>query len=210
MMSLAELLLFFAFVLMSVILHELGHGWVSHLLGDPTPKNAGRLSLSPIRHLDPLGSLLPLILYMLGSRVLIGWAKPVPVNPLYYKNRRLGIFLVGIAGPAVNFLLALSSLFLASHLPHQPAIFLYYLALLNLALMLFNLLPIPPLDGSRIVQIVLPSPWLIWYYSLERIGFVLIFLILFLFPFSLRLLHTLVLSLFTYLLHFFSLPPPPL
>ena len=150
MAPVAELLLFFALVLVSVILHELAHGWVSHLLGDPTPKNAGRLSLSPLRHLDPLGTVIPIILYMMGSRVLIGWAKPVPINPLYYRNRRLGIFLVGIAGPAANFLITLFSLFFASHLHGQANAFFSYLALLNLTLMLFNLLPIPPLDGSRI------------------------------------------------------------
>ncbi|MFN4182578.1 MAG: site-2 protease family protein [bacterium] len=206
MERIGELILFFAFVLVSVILHELAHGWVSYLLGDPTPKDAGRLSFSPARHLDPLGTLIPIILYMMGSRLLIGWAKPVPINPLYYKNRRLGIFLVGIAGPTANFLIALFSLFLASHLPPQGGELLMYLALLNLVLMMFNLLPIPPLDGSRIVQIFLPSSWLFWYYSLERVGFVIIFLLLFLFPASLRYLHFLVLSLFTYLNHFFSLP----
>ncbi len=198
-MTVLGILVFVSFLLISVILHELAHGFVSHLLGDPTPKRAGRLSFNPIRHLDPLGTLLPVLLFFLGSRVVIGWAKPVPINPVYYSHRRLGIFLVGLAGPAANFLIALIAVFFLRFASNSGGELLFFLAMLNLALMLFNLLPIPPLDGSRIVQIFLPASWLYPFFMIERAGFTIIFLLIIFFPSGLRYLFVLVQEILNFL-----------
>ena len=145
-------------VLIALVCHEFAHGWASHLLGDPTPKVAGRLSLNPLRHLDPLGTLCLLLFRM-------GWAKPVPIDPRYYRQPRKGVILVGLAGPATNFVLALLfSLLQGLVLRFAPYSWLsqyvytlfYCCAVINISLGLFNLLPIPPLDGSRILGNLIP------------------------------------------------------
>ena len=141
-------------ILLAVICHECAHGWVSYKLGDPTAKQAGRLTLNPFKHLDLMGSLCMLFFH-------VGWAKPVPINPYYYKDRRKGIILVSIAGPVTNFIVAFLSMFAAGLLtrfgsPQSLVIWVlfqlcYYAAIVNIGLGLFNLIPIPPLDGSKVV-----------------------------------------------------------
>lgn len=141
-------------ILLAVICHECAHGWVSYKLGDPTAKQAGRLTLNPFKHLDLMGSLCMLFFH-------VGWAKPVPINPYYYRDRRKGIILVSIAGPAANFIVAFLSMFAAGLLtrfgsPQSLIIWVlfqlcYYAAIVNIGLGLFNLIPIPPLDGSKVV-----------------------------------------------------------
>ena len=145
--------------LLAIVCHECAHGWVSYKLGDPTAKIAGRLTLNPLKHIDPIG-----ILCMVLFRV--GWAKPVPINPYHYRDRKKGIIYVSIAGPATNFIIAFISLLieglLLKYSPSHNAnrIFCqlcYYSAVVNISLGLFNLVPIPPLDGSNILGTLFPK-----------------------------------------------------
>lgn len=186
-----------AILIFSVILHEVSHGFVAYAMGDPTAKHAGRLTLNPIPHIDPVGSiLLPLASFLLGGFV-IGWAKPVPYNPNYLqvKNRELGSAIVGGAGPAVNIALALvfGLLFRFSDV-WAPLLGSAGLALvsacgmitlINLGLAIFNLVPIPPLDGSKVLFAILPYGWNQVQDFLERYGIILLFA--FIFYFSQRL-----------------------
>ena len=163
-------------VLIAIIFHELAHGLVSYWLGDPTPKENGRLSLNPLRHIDPIG-LLCLVIFR------VGWAKPVVVNSQYYKNRRLGMFLVAMAGPLTNFIIAFIS-FLIMGLAIRFSVpvlnddvmqtFFSFLAIINIGLGVFNLIPIPPLDGSRMLGACLPADAYISYMKFERYGFYII------------------------------------
>ena len=141
-------------VLLAIVCHECAHGWVSYKFGDPTAKNSGRLTLNPFKHLDPIGALCMLFFH-------VGWANPVPINPMYYKNRKKGIICVSLAGPVTNFVIAFLSLFIEGVLmrlgsPDSQIIWVlcqlcYCSAVLNIGLGLFNLIPIPPLDGSKIL-----------------------------------------------------------
>ena len=141
-------------VLLAIVCHECAHGWVSYKLGDPTAKNAGRLTLNPLKHLDPLGALCMLFFH-------VGWANPVPINPWYYKDRKKGIIYVSLAGPVANFIIAFISLFIEGLLMRfgsdtSTLIWIlcqlcYYSAVVNVGLGLFNLVPIPPLDGSKVL-----------------------------------------------------------
>jgi Zn-dependent protease len=165
-------------LLLALTVHEAAHGLIAHRLGDPTAKEHGRLTLNPLAHLDPIGLL---ALWLVG----FGWAKPVPVNPLYFKgDRRRGMFLVGLAGPGANFLLALLfSLFFAA-LPllyqHQlvrelmTATFIY-----NVFLGVFNLLPFPPLDGSKVLAYFLPRNIAYSFSQLEQYGPLILILLIF-------------------------------
>ncbi len=168
----------------AVVIHEVAHGYAAYLLGDPTAKRAHRLTLNPIAHIDIFGSIiLPLMLVIAKSPVLLGWAKPVPFNPGYFRDPRRGIMIVGAAGPLMNFFAALLSaaLFhLVGPLSMIVAAFLYYFCATNLILGIFNLIPIPPLDGSRIVLGLLPDELVRGYLQLEKFGFVLIFALLYL------------------------------
>jgi Zn-dependent protease len=136
-------------LLYSIILHELAHGWVADKMGDPTAKRLGRLSLNPLKHLDPIGTIM---LFVFG----FGWAKPVPVNFSNLHDHRRGLILVSSAGIATNMLLAFLSFFLFRLISPPPggviATLLYYLAQINIMLASFNLIPIPPLDGSKILM----------------------------------------------------------
>ena len=161
----------------SVVLHELAHGWVAWRMGDPTAKWQGRLSLNPLKHLDPIGTVM---LFIFG----FGWAKPVPVNFQYIRDTKKGLILVSSAGILVNMILAFLAFLAFRLLSPAPgtaaATFLYYLAQINIILAAFNLIPIPPLDGSKILMGFLPERW---QYSLARIepyGFFLIIGLLFL------------------------------
>lgn len=164
-----ELLLLIPVLLLSLSMHEFMHGYVSYRLGDPTPKNQGRLTLNPLAHLDPIGSLV----LILTRR--FGWAKPVPINPNYYKNPRQGMMLVSLAGPGANFFLAALFALIAriviffssatlvqmqqagyANLVQTFFLFFQLAVIINLSLGLFNLLPVPPLDGSKILMGILP------------------------------------------------------
>jgi Zn-dependent protease len=175
-------------LLFSVIIHELAHGSVAYSLGDPTAKYAGRLTLNPLKHLDPLGSvILPLLLFISGSSILIGWAKPVPINPYNFKDQKWGALKVAIAGPATNFALAIFFGLLIRFLPASffvlvPGMFLIFsfIVQINIMLAIFNLLPIPPLDGSWILFSLLPQRFDKVKTFISQYGmFILIFLIVF-------------------------------
>ena len=167
-------------LLFSVIVHEVAHGYVAFLNGDPTARLSGRITLNPIPHIDPVGTiLLPLILLLTGSRLLFGWAKPVPVNPSYFRDYRWGEITTSFAGPASNLLLALAFSYLLRLQLGGPGLLLlaYYGCTINIFLALFNLIPIPPLDGSHLVAAFLPYRWLQYYRSLEPVGFIIILLL---------------------------------
>ena len=174
----------------SAILHEIAHGFVAYRLGDPTAKLLGRLTLDPRPHIDPIMSIaLPLILILSGSPVVFGAAKPVPVDGFNLRDGRKDIALVSLAGPATNFLIAgISAIFikLLVFLPMEPniAALLNWLLLnivrLNLLLGIFNLIPIPPLDGSKVFALLLPEKEAAAYLSVGSIGiFILFFLLMF-------------------------------
>ena len=154
-------------VLLSLSFHEFSHGYVAFKLGDPTAKQAGRLTLNPLAHIDPLGTLCMLIFRF-------GWAKPVPVNVMYFKDRKKGMAITAAAGPISNLLLAFLCLLLFvpvlvyagwTAVGSYAANFLYIMVMINVGLAVFNLLPISPLDGSKILYAVLPNKI---YFSLMR------------------------------------------
>jgi Zn-dependent protease len=167
-------------LIVSVMAHEVAHGAAAYYFGDPTAKNQGRLTMNPLKHIDLFGSIiLPLVLAFSGTGIIVGWAKPVPYNPYNLRNRKLGEFCVAIAGVVVNFLLALvfglmlrfsSSLGLS--LPAQEII--TYIVLINLVLTIFNLVPIPPLDGSKILMSFLPYRYERYIFAAERYGIYLL------------------------------------
>jgi len=184
-------------VILAITLHEAAHGYAALALGDDTARRMGRLSLNPLRHIDQFGTLiLPGLLLLFQAltfgRVLFmfGWAKPVPVSAWRFRHPRQGMAVVAAAGPAMNFLLAwLAALCLIHAVPRLPEApgdiadqMLSLFLLSNLVLGLFNLLPIPPLDGGRIVVGILPEPLALAWAKLERAGIVLVLLVVFLLP----------------------------
>lgn len=183
-----------AILLMAVVIHEVSHGAMANYLGDPTAKYAGRLSLNPIKHLDFWGSfLIPLFLLIIRSPVLFGWAKPVPYNPYNLRNQKWGPALVAAAGPGSNLIIALvfglalrfASFSNSIYLQNLAQIFVY-IVVLNLLLAVFNLIPIPPLDGSKILFAALPYKYQQAIAGIERYGLIiLLFFIFFLFRFIL-------------------------
>ncbi len=164
-------------LLYSIIFHELAHGWVAYLMGDPTAKSLGRLSLNPLKHLDPMGTIM---LFIFG----FGWAKPVPVNFNQLRDRHKGMILVSAAGIITNMLLAFSALFLNRLLSlspsSMPAEILYYFAQINIILAAFNLIPLPPLDGSKILMGFASSSVQNFLFRLDRYGFFIIIALLYL------------------------------
>jgi Zn-dependent protease len=164
----------------SVILHEVAHGYAAYLQGDNTARNAGRLTLNPVSHIDPFGSIiLPLLLIISNSPMVIGWAKPVPFNPYNLRNQRRGEALVALAGPLTNIIIAVvfGILIQTGMLPQLSAPFAY-IVLINLVLAIFNLVPIPPLDGSKILFSFLPYSMQHIRNTLEAYGpFILIFFV---------------------------------
>ena len=181
-MNSINLIIQFSALILAVVIHEVSHGYAALLLGDPTAKRARRLTLNPLAHVDPIGSvILPLILVLANSPVLLGWAKPVPFNPGYFRDPRRGIMIVGAAGPLSNFAVCLASALLFRLVgPMTPILsgFLLMFCATNLILGLFNLIPVPPLDGSRIVMGLLPDDLLQGYMRLEPFGFIIIFALL--------------------------------
>lgn len=181
-----ELIFSLAILIMSVVIHEVSHGYAAYLLGDKTAKYQGRLTLNPLKHLDMFGSIfLPLLLVISKVGFVIGWAKPVPYNPYNLRNQRWGEAMVAIAGPLSNILIALVFgliiRFGAYTLPTSFIQLSFILVLINVVLACFNLVPIPPLDGSKILFSVLPDSLGRFRYSLERYGFVLVLIFVLLF-----------------------------
>lgn len=174
-----------AILFLSIILHEIAHGYVAYRLGDPTARDAKRLTLNPLAHVDPFGTiLLPLILLISRSHFLIGWAKPVPFNPSYFRDYRKGTMLVGAAGPVTNLLLAAVAGGLVRLLGPTGSQLLVMLLVnacwINVMLAIFNLIPIPPLDGSRVLVGFMPRDWIPGYLFMERFGFLVIVALLYL------------------------------
>jgi Zn-dependent protease len=180
-----EKLMAFAAFIFSIVLHEVAHGYAAYRLGDPTAKMSNRLTLNPIAHVDLVGSIiLPLVLVFSHSPVVLGWAKPVPFNPYYFRDPKKGVMIVGAAGPLTNFALALiSGVLFRIVAPIGGAaipLFLAYFCVTNVALGVFNLIPIPPLDGSRVMYGLLRGEWFDRYMRLEPYGFVIVFALLYL------------------------------
>lgn len=183
-------------VVFSIMVHEISHGFVAYKFGDTTAKDAGRLTLNPVKHLDPFGSIiLPLIMSLMAGPIF-AYAKPVPYNPYRLKNRKWGELAVALAGPASNFLLALfgagvcwliylylpnisrSSLQLISVLYY----FGYYFCIINLVLMFFNLIPLPPLDGATIITIFLNEKGMEIFYKVKQYSMFILLILLFVIP----------------------------
>ena len=168
-------LLFFTLVFMSIVLHEFAHGIAAHRLGDPTPKEAGRLTFNPLAHIDIFGTaLLPVLLEKVIG-VPFGYAKPVPINPAYFKNPRRGIMIVGAAGPLANLAAAAALGLLTKALPASSVTTaIAWVVVANVILAVFNLVPIPPLDGSKVVAALLPAKISHDYLRLQIYGIILI------------------------------------
>lgn len=180
-------------VLLAITLHEAAHGWVADKLGDPTARQLGRITLNPIKHIDPQGTIfIPLMMIvlskmLLGTLLVFGWAKPVPVDPRHFKQPLLDMALVALAGPGSNFVMAsLWALFISlsaalisdrsmlEHLVFMGEIGIFF----NVLLMVLNLLPLPPLDGGRIVAGVLPKQMALAYMRIEPYGFLILMALL--------------------------------
>lgn len=180
-----EAILYIVILIFSVIIHEVSHGYAAQMLGDPTARLSGRLTLNPIPHIDPFGSIiLPGILLLTGSGVLVGWAKPVPYNPYNLSNQKWGTFFVAISGVLANFLLAIifGLLIRFSYVLGLSASLIdafSVIVILNLALGIFNLLPVPPLDGSKVLSSLLPYRWMHIQQQLEQYWFITIFIAIF-------------------------------
>ncbi|MFA5000148.1 MAG: site-2 protease family protein [Patescibacteria group bacterium] len=164
----------------SAIAHEYMHGWMAYRLGDPTAKNAGRLTLNPLAHLEWFGSFfMPLIMILTNMPFVFGWAKPVPYNPYNLRDRKYGDAKVALAGPLANLAIAVVFGLILRFLPIFSLTFsglLSIIVYINLILMVFNLVPIPPLDGSKILATFLPPEARARYLGSERTGFILIIL----------------------------------
>lgn len=195
--TLSFALVFVPCLVIAIVFHEVAHGWAAKALGDPTASNKGRLTLNPLRHVDPVGTLLvPGGLLLLGAPAF-GWAKPVPVNKNRLSNPRFGMMAVAAAGPAMNFALALVGAIVLGLIGTVGSVFgesaagfpmlvgpdgaslpvetgLYFFMLINVFLGLFNLLPIPPFDGSHIFGGLLPRPLRVQWEKVQRLGMVLI------------------------------------
>ena len=201
---LRQLLIVIPGLYLGVVFHEVAHGYIALKSGDPTARNLGRLTLNPIAHVDIVGSiLLPILLILLKSGIVFGYAKPVPINPNYFRNYRKGIRYSSLAGPVTNLIVAfvlgsLYGLFIyirkitgfslraeESLIIWQQAVFIFNdvfenAIYINIFLAIFNLIPIPPLDGSNILATFLPGNAMYRFLSIGRFGFIFIFLILFL------------------------------
>lgn len=184
-MRLTDLIFLIPSLLIAMVIHEYSHGKVAELFGDPTPRLAGRLTLNPLPHLDPFASvLLPLILIFIGSPLIFIAAKPVPINPMYFKGGRRDIIFVGLSGPFSNLALAgivgLGFSAIWGTLPYLVQLFVVWLVRINIILAVLNLIPIPPLDGSRVIEGMLPARYVSLFRSIERFGIlILLFFLVF-------------------------------
>ena len=181
----------------AIVFHEMAHGFAAWRLGDPTAKRQGRLSVNPLNHIDPFGTVILPGIMMLAGGPVIGYAKPVPYNPSYFKNPKTGDVIVGLAGPLANLLMAIlaavvswllyptaQSLVLGNEaFLYFYALFLPMFALINLYLMFFNLIPIPPLAGSSIIALFVPRK----YYQVQRDAFPILMVVLILLPYLLHI-----------------------
>jgi len=194
-----EIILSLIAVFTAIVLHEFSHGYIAFRLGDPTAKMQGRLTLNPLAHIDPIGTILvPIVLVILRSPFLFGWAKPVPINPNYFRNPYKGMFYVAIAGPLMNIALALGAsaigrlaiLITPLSLLYGRGFFAYFVqtmfflvgffVIINIILAVFNMIPIPPLDGSRVLTYFLPPEGKRVMMQLERYGFLIVLALLYL------------------------------
>ena len=177
-------------VIFAITVHEVAHGWVAKRYGDNTASSLGRLTLNPIKHIDLFGTIiLPGLLLMTGTGFIFGWAKPVPVDPRNFKNPLRDMAIVALAGPVSNLLMAVAwalitrlgvTIGAGTEAISLPLIYTGVAGIsINLVLALINLLPIPPLDGSRILTGILPSYWALQYNRLERYGFIILLLLLY-------------------------------
>ncbi|MCA9409153.1 MAG: site-2 protease family protein [Candidatus Omnitrophica bacterium] len=186
MMNIISILIIAVIVMSAIIFHEVAHGWVANQCGDPTAKEQGRLSLNPLKHIDPIGTVLipGVLIYLrfIGVQTFVfGWAKPVPVNFLRLRRPKTDMIWVGMAGPFVNVVMAISF----SLLIHIPMFEKYgdvtaLAVFVNLLLAVFNMIPIPPLDGSRLVMGLLPAALGRIYGQLERYGILIVVVLLYL------------------------------
>lgn len=173
------LLIYIIPLLFAITLHEAAHGWAASKLGDHTARMMGRVTLNPVKHIDPVGTILvPLLLVIMSVGFIFGWAKPVPINFRALKSQKSGMILVALAGPGANFLMAIGWVIVAiiSINLNQP-IFLKMAGIgifFNILLAVFNLLPIPPLDGSRVISALLPGPLAYKYGQFEQYGFLIL------------------------------------
>ena len=196
-------------LIFSAIIHEYAHGWMAKQLGDDTAERQGRLTLNPLKHLDPIGSvLLPLLLVITKANFFFAWAKPVPYNPYNLRDHRYGDLKVALAGPATNIILAITFGLIARFLPTVEGVKITLLTaffqgdtalisslthsslttslcllamiicFINLALAIFNLIPVPPLDGSKILYTFLPTRGREWFYKLEQYGFIILIVLI--------------------------------
>jgi Zn-dependent protease len=181
-MDLSTFALLLPIVLVSLTLHELAHAWVAWKLGDPTAKSQGRLTLNPLVHLDPLGTLM-FVLTALIANLPFGWARPVPVDPRYFRRAKEGMAIVAAAGPLMNFVLALACWAVVRHvaLSGQGSEVLTKAYIVNLVLGIFNLIPVPPLDGSRILGAVMDDATYVRWIRLDQYGMFVVFGSFFLF-----------------------------
>ena len=164
-------------ILLAISIHEFGHGYAAYILGDDTAKKSGRLSLNPLKHIDPVGFLMLIIAHF-------GWAKPVPINSNKFKNKRMGLFLVSIAGVTCNIVLAIICIYLYKYelrFVNMYALNSIILSMvsINIGFAVFNLLPIPPLDGSKIILSILPNRLHYYYFKYEHIGSIILVMLMF-------------------------------
>jgi Zn-dependent protease len=185
-------------LLFSVIIHEVAHGSVANYLGDPTAKYHGRLTLNPIKHLDLLGSVILPLTLALAKLPVIGWAKPVPVNPYNFRDQKWGDLKVSLAGPASNLLVGIIFSLILRFVPLPGSLLIPFgmIAIYNFLLAIFNLIPIPPLDGSWILFSFFPRSLAKTKIFLQQYGMLLLIFIIFLFDSSLNWIYSWAYSLF--------------
>jgi Zn-dependent protease len=176
-------------VLLAITLHEAAHGWTASKFGDHTARMMGRVTLNPVKHIDPVGTIIvPLALLIMSTGFIFGWAKPVPINFNALRSPKSGMIWVALAGPGANLIMAIGWLFVAILSFNNNIPIMLKMAgagiFINILLAVFNLLPIPPLDGSRVISALLPNPLAYKYNQLERFGFVILIGLMFVGGFS--------------------------